>query len=113
MSARLTADMLVAALRKRIGAAGGFVTVVHRGDATSGAILVLAHHNGRNPVALERRMGMDGAYNMVATGPQAAELIEEIEEYAARRRTRDPDLWVIEANVADAERFAAETIASG
>jgi hypothetical protein len=113
MTPRLTADMLVAALRKRIGSAGGFATIVHRGDETSGAILVLAHHNGRNPVALERQMGMDGGYAMVATGPQAAENIGQIEEYAARRRQRDPDLWVVEANVADAERFAAETIASG
>ena len=113
MSPKLTADMLVGALRKRIGAAGGFATIVHKGDATSGAILVLAHHNGRNPVALERQMGIDGGYVMVSTGPQAADNIIEIEEYAARRRARDPDLWVIEADVADAERFAAETIASG
>jgi hypothetical protein len=113
MNPKLTADMLVGALRKRIVAAGGFATIVHRGDATSGAILVLAHHNGRNPVALERQIGMDGGYVMVSTGPQAADNIIEIEEYATRRRARDPDLWVIEADVADAERFAAETIASG
>jgi hypothetical protein len=113
MIPRLTADMLVAALRKRIGSAGGFATIVHRGDATSGAILVLAHHNGRNPDALERQMGLDGSYALVSTGPQGAENIDQIEEYAARRRHRDPDLWVVEANVADAERFAAETIAGG
>lgn len=113
MTPRLTAELLVTALRKRIGAAGGFATIVHKGDATSGAILVLAHHNGRNPVALERQMGMDGGYAMAVSGPQAAENIREIEDYAERRRARDPDLWVVEANVADAERFAAETIASG
>lgn len=113
MTPRLTADMLVAALRKRIEASGGFATVVHKGDATSGAILVLAHQNGRNPVALERQMGMDGRYAMVPAGPQAAENMVKIEDYAARRRERDPDLWVVEANIADAERFAAETIASG
>ena len=32
---------------------------------------------------------------------------------ARRRRARDPDLWVIELDIAGAERFAAETILGG
>lgn len=111
MTPRLTAEFLVGVLRKRIGAAGGFATVVHRGDATSGAILVLAHDKGRNPVALERRMGLDSGYEMAVSGPQNPEKIAEIEDYAAQRRLSDPDLWVVEVDIADAERFAAETIA--
>ncbi|PHK02659.1 hypothetical protein VF08_18145 [Nostoc linckia z8] len=30
-----------------------------------------------------------------------------------RRRAQDPDLWLIELDIADAERFAAETSSSG
>ncbi|MBN9940404.1 DUF1491 family protein, partial [Listeria monocytogenes] len=33
--------------------------------------------------------------------------------YWRRRRDRDPDLWVVELDIPSAERFAAETIASG
>jgi len=32
------------------------------------------------------------------------------ESYWQRRRARDPDLWVIELDIASPERFAAETI---
>lgn len=111
MTARLTAAFLIAALRRRIDAAGGMATIVHKGDEISGSILVLAHENGRNPKALERQSTFDGGYRIVASGPQAADKIDEIEAYASRRRASDPDLWVLEANVADAERFTAETIA--
>jgi hypothetical protein len=34
----------------------------------------------------------------------------DIAAYWRRRRERDPDLWVIELDIAEAERFAAETI---
>ena len=36
-----------------------------------------------------------------------------VTDYRRRRRSRDPDLWVIELDIAGAERFAAETLTSG
>ncbi|HWV11973.1 MAG TPA: DUF1491 family protein, partial [Sphingobium sp.] len=40
----------------------------------------------------------------------AEEGTDSLNQYLARRRRSDPDLWVIELDIADAERFAAETI---
>lgn len=108
---RVASHLLVGALRRRIEAAGGFATVIARGDDTAGAILLIAHENGRRPRALERQSDWAGGYRMITAGPIATDRIEEVEAYAAGRRRSDPDLWVIEANIADAERFAAETIA--
>jgi len=34
-------------------------------------------------------------------------------DYWRRRRASDSDLWVVELDIADAERFAAETIVTG
>ena len=37
----------------------------------------------------------------------------EIDAYLERRGSRDPDLWLIELDVGEAERFAAETTRQG
>lgn len=110
---RLATHMLVAVLRRRIANAGGFFTVVAKGDADAGAILLIAHHNRRNSVLLERRYAGDKGYVLAQVGPQDVGTLEQCEQYAVTRRASDPDLWVIEADIANAERFAAETIADG
>jgi hypothetical protein len=43
-------------------------------------------------------------------GPSPEEGHEALDHYIARRRRSDPDLWVIELDVAEAERFAVETL---
>jgi hypothetical protein len=88
MSGRLPSGVLVSALLRRVNDAGGFGAVMAKGDAQGGAILVIAVDKGAPPRLLERGIG----------------------PYWRRRRARDPDLWVIEVDIAAAERFAAETI---
>jgi hypothetical protein len=36
--------------------------------------------------------------------------VGDVGDYCRRRRARDPDLWVIELDSPEAERFTAETI---
>jgi hypothetical protein len=110
MNARLPSGVVVSALLRRVNDSGGLGMVLAKGDAQAGSILVLARENGANPRFLERGLGFDGAETLVASGPQEADNEEEISEYWARRRRSDPDLWVIELDIAAAERFAAETI---
>jgi hypothetical protein len=110
MSARLPSGVVVSALLRRVNDSGGLGMVLAKGDAQAGSILVLARENGANPRFLERGLGFDGAETLVASGPQGADNEEEVSNYWARRRRSDPDLWVIELDIAAAERFAAETI---
>ena len=109
MSARLASGLLVNALVRRVNAAGGSAMVLARGDAEAGAILVLATERGGNPRFFERCIGPADDFALVRAGPESGDDAVST-DYWRRRRARDPDLWVDELDVADAERFAAETL---
>lgn len=110
MSARLASGVLVSALLRRVHDAGGNATVLARGEAQSGAILVVVLERGVHPRVVERGIGPGGVVQMISVGPQDTADDETITAYWMRRRTNDPDLWVIELDIAAAERFAAESI---
>ncbi|WP_242126819.1 DUF1491 family protein [Sphingobium sp. Sx8-8] len=107
---RLTSAMLVGVLVRRSAAAGGFATVLVRGDDISGVILIQALERGREMCLLERVSDWAGGYSLVRCGPDPEKGAESMAQYIERRRRSDPDLWVVELDIADAERFAAETI---
>jgi hypothetical protein len=108
MTARLTSRMTVDALMRRVQAAGGFAAVLAKGDDTAGAILLACSERGEVRMLLERTVDLDGRYRWTPCGPQDVESQADRDSYMGRRRAQDPDLWLIELDVADAERFAAE-----
>lgn len=108
MSAGLPSDLLVAALRQRVQAAGGFATVLARGEKGSGALLLILRGPG-GVRAMERMPSLSGGYELAVAGPLDGDE-STVDAYWHRRRERDPDLWVVELDVAEAQRFAAETI---
>jgi hypothetical protein len=93
---------------RRANVEGGVVTVLAKGDATAGAILIVAQERGENPRLLERGIGPDGRTALLAVGPAGES--RAVADYWMRRRRSDPDLWVVEVDIAAAERFVAETI---
>jgi hypothetical protein len=113
MTPRLTSAVLVSALVRRTDQQGGGAMVLAKGDATAGGILVLTYHKGTNPRFFERGIGPAGVPALVASGPREITGEEEVSAYWRRRRASDPDLWVVELDIADAERFAAETMNLG
>lgn len=112
MMPRLATGMLVNALIRRAEGAGGGAMVLARGDATAGAILLLLVERGANPRFLERGLGPDGNPSLIPAGPREFEDDGAVTAYWKRRRNSDSDLWVVELDIADGERFAAETIAA-
>jgi hypothetical protein len=110
MSARLASGLIVNALIRRVNAEGGSAMVLAKGDAEAGAILVLALDRGDDPRFFERGLGPDGKAALVRSGPLQFDDPGAVGDYWQRRRSRDPDLWVLELDIASAERFAAETI---
>jgi len=111
--ARVTSAVMVSALVRRINQEGGSAAMLARGDATAGGILLLTYERGRNPRFFERGVGPAGKPALLPSGP--AELVNDsaVTDYWQRRRSRDSDLWVIELDIAQAERFAAETMGLG
>ena len=113
MSDRLTSRMLVGALIRRAQVAGGFATVLQRGESMSGAIVVQVLERGRNIGFFERITDLDGRAQLVATGPKSASDFSEITQYIARRLRSDPDIWFIELDVAAGEQLAADLLCAG
>jgi hypothetical protein len=105
VSARLTSAMLVSAMMRRVSQAGGMATVLHKGEHDAGAILLICMEKGVVQSVRERVLGMSGDYVWTAVGPES---VTDVDPYLDRRRNRDPDLWLIELDIAEAERFAAE-----
>ncbi|MBY0305653.1 MAG: DUF1491 family protein [Sphingomonas sp.] len=117
MSDRLPSATVVGALLRRVNDAGGLAMVLAKGDQQAGAILVVTCNKGRQFNILERTMGPTGTARLMPVGVAGADGSTDdsqaIGAYWQRRRARDPDLWVIELDIPDAERFAAETIGLG
>lgn len=110
MADRLASHMLAGALIRRAGQEGGFAAVLHRGDAISGTIIVQCLEKGLRTGLFERVPDFAGGYRMVSCGPSNGSDPEAETQYMARRLRTDPDLWLIELDISEAERFAAETI---
>lgn len=110
--ARLTANIVVNALIRRVNSEGGSAMLLARGDADAGGILVLALERGNDPHFWERGIGPNGEPVLIPAGPAQFEDPGSVSDYWQRRRSRDSDLWVVELDIADAQRFAAETMLS-
>lgn len=105
---RLAAGVWIGALLRRVSAAGDFATVLHKGDAVAGSIVIIHRDRAGLTRALQRILGEKGEYRWrtAATG-------ESVDEWVQRQRRYDPDLWIIELDTADAARFVDEWIAPG
>ena len=113
MSDRLPAHVEVAGIVRRVAAAGDFAAIITKGDPDRGSLLILVRSRGRHIACLERVLGPDGAYRWQLVGPADSASSAEIADFLARRARFDEDSWAIELDIADAERFIAETTSAG
>jgi hypothetical protein len=94
--ARLKTEFWVQACIRRGNADGIAVTVVHKGDATRGSVLVKLNRLEGGCTVLAETQDMSGARAWIK-GTGAAPVAEAAaDDYIARNRRTDPDLWVIE-----------------
>ena len=107
MGARLPAHLEVSGIVRIAEAAGGFATVVSRGEKDAGTILLLTMQRGTNARLWERMPQLDGSRSFEVTATEDPDNPSKIQEYIARRSVQDPDCWVVELDIDDADRFVA------
>ena len=99
---------------RRIQAQGDFATILKKGDPHRGTLLLLVTSRGRHAVCLERALDFStGGYRWQAIGPTESASSEEMADFLQKRARFDADGWVIELDIADPERFIAETTSQG
>ena len=112
MSDRLPAKLEASALIRQAESEGGFATVLRRGDPDRGAILLLVMERGVPLAMIERQMAADFTYRWTVAARGDALNRDKFHESTENRARFDPDFWLIELDIPDAERFIAETTAS-
>lgn len=86
---------------------------MRKGDPDRGSLLLLVSSRGRHVACLERVLGVDGTYDWRPVGPTDSASSGEVSDFVERRARFDEDLWAIELDIAEPERFIAETTRSG
>ncbi|MFN4113553.1 MAG: DUF1491 family protein [Sphingomonadaceae bacterium] len=107
MDERLPVHVEANGLIRAVEAAGGFATVLAKGERDAGTLLLVTIGHGQPACLYERMPRPDGTRPFIAAKREKSENPQEFTEYLARRRRQDPDCWLIELDVPDAERFIA------
>jgi len=110
---RLSAAVEASSLLRRVETEGGFGAVLRKGDPDRGALLLVVRSRDRHVACLERMLAMDGTYRWEQVGPGENSASAELADFLQKRLQFDSDLWLIELDIAQPERFIAETTVAG
>ena len=106
---RLSAHLEVAGLLRQVQAAGGFGAVLHKGEREAGTILLICAEKGTDRRVFERMPSPGGPRSWRLALSEHIENSDEFERYLDRRMSQDPDLWIVELDIVNAERFIGLT----
>ena len=105
---RLPTHLLVSALLRQVSAEGGNGVILAKCDRESGTYSVLLRERDGSVKLVERRPSAGFGFEWQVTQEKTPENEGEIYEYCDRRHAQDEDLWVVEAQVENAQRFVAQ-----
>lgn len=108
MEARLPAHVEISSLIRQVQAEGGFATVIKKGEREAGTILVVLTENGTRSRIFERMPQLDGSRIWHCAMTQDAENPDEFDRYLERRGKQDPDVWILELDIKNGERFLGQ-----
>lgn len=107
MSTRLPTHLEISGLIRAVEAAGGFATVLAKGERDAGTMLITTLGRGEPARLYERMPQLDGSRMFTVTREQDPDNPMEFNEYLTKRSQQDPDIWIVELDIADAARFVA------
>ena len=102
---RLATQVVVSALIRQFSATGDFAAVLHKGDPIAGALLLVSRIKGRNPALFEQFPAVNDTRKWQQVFSQNVDNEQKISTYLERRIVQDRDIWVLELDVAFAERL--------
>lgn len=103
---RLASDVYVKAIRRIAEAQGNFASILYRGDPVSGSVLIAARNRTQIPVIYERFGAINNGPKWQESGPKDPRSEQDVTDWLQNRRSRDPDIWVIELDIASDEQLA-------
>lgn len=109
MDGRLPTHVEVNGLIRAVQGAGGFATVIAKGERDAGTMLIICCENDTKVRLYERMPHLDGTQKWIMTRSQDPENPSDFSQYWQLRKQQDSDLWVLELDVANAERFIGLT----
>ena len=98
---------------RRVQADGGSAMMLRKGDPDRGAITLIINEKGGFRGILERELGPDFDYRWTFKPSDESSGSTNLNDLIARRERFDTDFWLIELDIAEPERFIAETTHSG
>ena len=108
----LSSDLWVSALIRRAELGGAFATVVRKGDARAGTVIVKVFDTSRRRARLySEAFGTDG--DRLWLQPIESDQESELDAYVQRQAGYDPDLWVVEIEDREGRHFITEAVAGG
>lgn len=113
MEQRLPAHLEVSGLIRAVEDNGGFAMVTEKGERDAGTILVICCEKGTNARLYERMPQLDGSRNWTLVRKQDPENPAEFSDYCKRRKSQDGDLWIIELDIENGERFLGLSTGEG
>lgn len=114
MMERLPTRLWVEALVRRAEVSGASGFIVQHGDDERGDVLIKVARLDGTAAAYIPSMDMDGDrifLNVAAEGVGPDE--QEVDQYVARARKRDSDLWVVEIEDREGRHFLTEHVEEG
>lgn len=105
MDSRMPAHIEAGGLLRAVQGAGGFASLIARGERDAGTLLVICCEKGRDARLYERMPQADGSRSWVKVRTQDSDNPREFWEYCDRRKVQDADQWILELDIANAERF--------
>ena len=109
-SGRLHARTWIGALVRYASSVGDSATIARRGDDAAGQIILVTRRRDGFTRAFVRTLQPDGRYAWSIAVEVGQDELGKLNEYLDRQARYDPDLWVVELDTDNPERFVADEL---
>ena len=109
MDDRIPAHLEISGLIRAVQADGGFATVLAKGERDAGTLMIICCENDTKLRAYERMPELDGTRSWALSKTQDPENPMEFSGYWQKRKRQDADLWILEIDAKNGERYLGLT----